>query len=113
MGYLRKPRAAALLAVGILAVVRGGAQNAPSATTPKFEVASIKPSASTGNVNLRLSPSGVFSTTGTSLINLITLAYGLHEDQITGAPSWAQNDRYDLNAKSDTPGRPSLAQLKV
>lgn len=84
----------------------------PADAPPVFEVASIKPSESL-QVLLRLSPSGVFDTSGTSLSDLIKFAYDLHLGQITGGPSWLQSERYDVTAKPEKPGRPSGEQLKV
>jgi uncharacterized protein (TIGR03435 family) len=80
--------------------------------TPKFEVATIKPSESR-NTSLQLSPSGLFATAGTSLSILIKFAYDLHRNQIVGGPSWLETERYDVTGKPDKPGRPNLAQLKA
>jgi uncharacterized protein (TIGR03435 family) len=79
---------------------------------PVFEVATIKPSKDEG-VHLYLDDSGVFHPTGPSLSDLIKLAYDLHSRQIVGGPSWLDREKYDLFAKPDKPGKPSLAQLKA
>ena len=78
---------------------------------PVFEVATIKPSQSTG-VSLKLSPGGLFESSGTTLSALIKLAYDLHASQIIGGPSWLETERYDVTGKPDQPGRPTLTQLK-
>ena len=80
---------------------------------PVFEVATVKPSQSAGGVSLRVNPSGLFTTTGTSLSDLIEFAYDLHRRQVRGGPSWFENEKYDLTGKPDKPGRPSLTQLKA
>jgi uncharacterized protein (TIGR03435 family) len=77
-----------------------------------FEVVTIKPSKDDG-VHLYLDASGVFHPTGPSLSDLIKLAYDVHSRQIVGGPSWLDREKYDLFAKPDKPGKPTLAQLKV
>jgi len=75
-------------------------------------VVTIKPSKDEG-VHLYRDASGVFHPTGPTLSHLIKLAYDLHARQIIGAPLSAEREKYDLFAKPDKPGKPSLAQLKV
>jgi uncharacterized protein (TIGR03435 family) len=48
----------------------------------------------------------------TSLMNLITFAYDVHERQVSGAPSWADTDKFDIAIKPDTPGQPNITQMK-
>lgn len=71
--------------------------------SPTFEVASIKPNRTTGGgfTNFAVRPGGRFIATNTSLRDLIAYAYQLFSFQLEGAPSWADTDRYDINAKSD------------
>jgi uncharacterized protein (TIGR03435 family) len=76
-----------------------------------FEVATIKPSKDDG-VHLYLDASGVFHPTGPSLGDLIKLAYDVHSRQIVGGPPWLDREKYDLFAKPDRPGKPTLAHLK-
>lgn len=96
----------AVLACGVFALV------AAAQESPQFEVATIKPSQSLG-VSLKLSESGLFTTAGTTLSDLIKLAYDVHPRQIVGGPSWLETDRYDVTGKPDRPGKPSLEQLKA
>jgi uncharacterized protein (TIGR03435 family) len=77
-----------------------------------FEVVTIKPSQDEG-VHLYLDPSGLFHPTGPSLSDLIKLAYDVHARQIVGGPSWLDREKYDLSAKPDRPGKPTLPQLKM
>lgn len=77
-----------------------------------FEVVTIKPSQDDG-VHLYLDASGVFHPTGPSLSDLIKLAYDVHSRQIVGGPPWLDREKYDLFAKPDKPGKPTLGQLKV
>jgi uncharacterized protein (TIGR03435 family) len=98
----------------LLALIALAAQILPaqSAATPAFEVATIKPSTATG-VSQQVSPSGLFTATGNSLNNLIKFAYDVHPSQIIGGPGWLENERFDVIAKPDTPGKPSLEHLKA
>lgn len=79
---------------------------------PVFEVATIKSSKDEG-VHLYLDASGLFHPTGTTLSDLIKLAYDVHSRQIAGGPAWMDREKYDLSAKPDKPGKPSLVQLKA
>lgn len=80
---------------------------------PTFEVATIKPSRPGGPFSLLVNLSGVLNTTSTSLNDLIKFAYDVHPQQITGGPTWLETEKYDLTGKPDTPGLPSVKQLKT
>ncbi len=56
---------------------------------------------------------GHFVTMNTNLDDLIAFAYGLHTMQITEAPPWFGTDLYDIEAKPDTEGQPSLKQMQM
>jgi len=81
--------------------------------SPAFEVATIKPGVpdSTGKI-IRPNHRN-FSTLNTTLVDLITYAYGLHPKQITGGPGWIETDKYDLAGIPDQIGTPSPAEVKV
>jgi bla regulator protein blaR1 len=103
--------AAALLTLA--APIVFGLQNAtPSAAAPEakstavdahaFDVASIKPNRSGGNmVRVMNRPDGL-SAEGATLQLLIQSAYGVQDFQVVGAPKWADADRYDIEAKMDS-----------
>jgi uncharacterized protein (TIGR03435 family) len=80
---------------------------------PNFEVATIKPSdpAAQGQ-GINVNRSGDFTTRNTPLFELIKFCYGVHGKQVTGGPSWLESERFDIQAKFDTPGMPNAAQLK-
>ncbi|WP_213804403.1 M56 family metallopeptidase [Granulicella sp. dw_53] len=80
---------------------------------PSFEVATIKPSKpETQGKGFRVQGRH-FSTMNTSLNDLITFAYGLHDKQIVGGPAWMGADKYDLSAQPDGEGQPNDKQWKV
>jgi uncharacterized protein (TIGR03435 family) len=79
---------------------------APSASRPvdplSFEVVSIK--LHKGVVTSSFDPSvrgRRVTGTAITLIDLITHAYGVRYDQISGGPNWAKTDYYDINAKAE------------
>jgi uncharacterized protein (TIGR03435 family) len=79
---------------------------------PAFDVVSIKPNKSdSGRVRIMLKPDG-YSAENVSVKMLILGAYGLKEDQLSGAPSWADTARYDIDAKVAGPDVAALQKLK-
>lgn len=77
------------------------AQNTPPpASTPAFDVATIKLHEGivsiTGLINR---PDGI-NASAASLTEMIAFAYGLRsDDQVSGGPAWVKSDRYDMEAK--------------
>jgi len=81
---------------------------------PGVEVATIKPSRPDARGSSMLVGRGgqnLFTTTNSTLADLIVFAYGVHPKQLVGAPSWVETDKYDLSVKPDQPGIPNIAQL--
>ena len=70
---------------------------------PAFEVASIKPNVSTNAGVIQTNPNGRLTVTNTSLRALILRAYGIHDSQLMGAPSWIATERFDVNARTAAP----------
>jgi uncharacterized protein (TIGR03435 family) len=66
-----------------------------------FEVASIKPSVPDDSGTLVLNTGGEgLNVTNSTVRNLITFAYDIRGDQISGGPGWLGTDRYDIVAKT-------------
>jgi uncharacterized protein (TIGR03435 family) len=84
----------------------------PAEAKPQFEGATIKPAKPDGRRAFHVNPSGVLTATDISLSDLIKLAYDLHQRQIAKGPAWLETEKFDLTAKPDTPGIPSLPQQK-
>lgn len=81
-----------------------------------FDVATIKPSnPETRGQSILVGRGGsnLFTTTNTTLNDLITFAYDIHLRQIAGGPSWLESDRYDITAKPEQQGIPNIAQLRT
>jgi uncharacterized protein (TIGR03435 family) len=53
----------------------------------------------------------VFSTRNTSLTYLLAYSSDMQQNQIVGAPAWADTDKFDIKAEPDTPGQPNHQQL--
>jgi uncharacterized protein (TIGR03435 family) len=91
-------------AVAGLAVCVLGAIYGQSATGPRFEVASVKPSSADPD-----SSSGIGTGHGRLDANNVTLkrcimgAYGVGPLQISGGPDWIESDRFEISAKADQP----------
>ena len=81
---------------------------------PEFEVATIKPSdPNRPGWGINVNPSGVFRTLNTTLNDLIKFAYDVHPKQVAGAPAWADTEKFDIEAKPDKPGMPSVDQMRA
>jgi uncharacterized protein (TIGR03435 family) len=91
-------RSCGTFALGAVAAVALFGQ---TAARPEFEVASIKPSADfqPQHVRVGLHVDGAqVSGAALSLQNLIRIAYGVKEYEISG-PDWLASERFDINAK--------------
>ena len=81
-----------------------------------FEVATIKPSnpATPGqSILVGRGGSNLFTTTNTTLNDLISFAYGIQVRQIVGGPSWLESDKFDITAKPEPQGIPNATQLRT
>ncbi|MDQ1410588.1 MAG: hypothetical protein QOJ41_2323, partial [Acidobacteriaceae bacterium] len=104
---------AAPVVIGVLHATQGRAESQSPSTSHsyEYEVASIKPNKSgTNMVRLMFSPDGFTATNGT-LQMLIHAAYGVEDNQISGAPSWLNSDHYDIDAKMDSATADALHKL--
>jgi bla regulator protein BlaR1 len=97
---------------GLLHATQSRAQSQDTAATPPvYEVASIKPNKSgTNMVRMMYTPNGLSATNG-SVQMLINAAYGVENNQISGAPGWLNSERYDIDAKMDSATVEELRKL--
>jgi len=70
---------------------------------PAFEVASIRPSASSSNLKVNFAPGGKLFITDATLRFLIKIAYDIGDDQLAGGPGWIGSKRFDVAATPDMP----------
>ena len=68
---------------------------------PRFEVASIKPSADPTRNNFNNTGKGRLSMTNVTLQRCIVGAYGIGPNLIVGGPDWLDSDRYVITAKAE------------
>jgi bla regulator protein blaR1 len=80
---------------------------------PEFTVATIKPSEPGRPGKLFTVRGADVLTINTTLSDLITMAYNIHPKQITNAPDWIESDKFDVTGRPDTPGQPSVDQMKT
>lgn len=87
---------------GLAALILAAATLA-AGQTKEFEVASVKPhnGEDDGRVGIQITPGGRWRATNVPLQLLLQIAYELKPGQMTGAPGWINNERYDIDAKLD------------
>ena len=85
-------------------------------TPPKeFEVASIKPAAPDSKYvgAYLIAPGGRFMGINITVGRLIQQAYDVRDFQVTGAPSWIDSERYDIEGKAEGWSTPAQLQPLV
>ena len=84
---------------------------------PEFNAASIKPNKSAGcssGCGVRFLPGMISSFPGgTSTREIIWAAYHLSPSQLSGGPGWLDSDRFDLEAKAETPADENHLRLML
>jgi uncharacterized protein (TIGR03435 family) len=98
-----------LLRTAVLAAVCSLAFAQPPADSPRFEVASLKPSDPNGQGGGIIRPMPgfqVYMATRMPLRTMMMVAYTVRDSQISGGPSWFGADLYDMNAKAEKPSTP-------
>ena len=79
--------------------------------SPVYDVVSIKPNKSDSDWDtVRMHANG-FTATHINMLSLIQEAFGVKEHQISGAPSWLNSARYDVEAKMDSSVADELRKL--
>jgi beta-lactamase regulating signal transducer with metallopeptidase domain len=86
-----------VVAAAILLAITAFAVFGQPAARPRFEVASIKPSAGQGLRMVRAVPGRL--TADAPVRTLIQSAYGVQEFQISGGPDWTSSERYAIEAR--------------
>ncbi len=80
---------------------------------PSFEVATIKLSDPAAKGKGFGGPPGKFLTRNTTLNDLMMYAYSVHTKQLIGGPDWMETQKFDIEAKPDTPGAASDKQNRL
>jgi|ERR1019366_981814 uncharacterized protein (TIGR03435 family) len=97
---------------------QSSAQNATAAApVMEYEVATIKaykPGSDEGpnvmRVGIMNAPDG-FTASGATMQMLVSVAYGIQNFQIIGAPDWFNNDRFEISAKMESSVADALAKM--
>jgi uncharacterized protein (TIGR03435 family) len=78
-----------------------------------FEAASIKPHPEPITYSADPSISGTRVTaTASTLLDLITSAYGVRYNQVSGGPGWIKSDHYDVAARAEGEGALTMNQVR-
>ena len=78
-----------------------GALPGQTGDSPRFEIADVHVSSKPFNAGFRNTPprNGRYEITNATMVNLITVAYGLTPDKVLEGPNWLELDRFDVIAK--------------
>ncbi len=90
-----------------------GSPNASNVTPPPFDVVSVKEHHNDGGpmmIRLGATPNG-YEAQNFALKDLLSQAYGIRSDLISGLPDWASSTRYDVTAKVAAEDVPTLKKL--
>lgn len=78
---------------------------------PGIEVSTVRPTQPGSSLFMLMMRGGNLEVKNLSLNSLMKFAYeGRH---FTGGPGWMDTDKWDIEVKPDTPGTPSLGQMKL
>jgi uncharacterized protein (TIGR03435 family) len=95
----------------VFALILAIACVSPAATQTSFDVISIKPSR--GGRDFPTATGGRLHARYVSVQELIAMAYQLPPFQLSGGPAWLESERFDIDAKSDTPADAAQTRLMV
>ena len=84
-----------------------------STADPAFEVATIKPSPPDATGYSFSLGTRDFAAKNRTVQDLIEFAYQVRDRQISGAPSWMTETRFDIAGRPDAEGQPSLDQYRL
>jgi uncharacterized protein (TIGR03435 family) len=48
-----------------------------------------------------------------NVVDLITIGYGIHKNQIANGPEWLSEDKFDVQGMPDVEGQPNQKQIKI
>jgi uncharacterized protein (TIGR03435 family) len=90
------------IAVASLLSIAVSAFGQPAAPEPRFDVASVKPSApGQPGTFIRTAPGGRLNINNMPLKEMIVMAWRIQPFQISGGPAWMDSAHYDISAKPE------------
>ena len=98
-------------AAGILLANAAFGQPAPARLA--FEKADVNLSVPGTREQGGFLPDGRFECRATTMLKLISVAYGVNEDRVAGGPGWLATDRFDIVAKASSrqASRPDVMEM--
>lgn len=98
----------------LAAIVFALSAHAQDASQPKFQVASIQPNHSgDSSMGITIEPGGRFVADNATAKMLVTVAYRLRDDQVSGLPKWAESEHFDISAKPPVEGEVRPDQVRA
>ena len=89
----------AAFAISVFATGSTSAQKPVPHVPHAYDVCSVKPSLKGSASSWRAAPEGGFNATTIPALALVTSAFGVQPLQVSGLPSWAASDPYDVACK--------------
>jgi uncharacterized protein (TIGR03435 family) len=102
--------------LGIIAALSCAAFSQSSDTAPQFEFSDVHlsaPATSTNRFLYRRGPTmrgGRYELKSATMLDLVSIAYGVNDDKVLGGPSWLEMTRFDIIAKA--PANTTVETLK-
>jgi uncharacterized protein (TIGR03435 family) len=90
----------ALAAASLIVLLPSVSLGQSPANQPAFEIADVHVSAPGTSESGGFMPGGRFELHGTTMLDLITIAYGVESAMVMGGPSWLNSDKFDVIAKA-------------
>jgi uncharacterized protein (TIGR03435 family) len=105
----------AFVALGFVTLLSGAVFGQSAATPPAFDLAEIRaikdsarPYASGGILR-----GGRYDLRNATMLDMISIAYGVEGDKILGGPNWLEVDRFDVSAKAPASTPPETVNLML
>src|SRR5579884_3585907 len=70
----------------------------------EFDAVSIRPHPGVVTVSSNMINGATYRGVAITLVDLVTDAYGMKYDQVTGGPRWASSERFDIEARAGGEG---------
>lgn len=101
--------------ISLVALLSGMAFGQAAETLPQFEIADVHVSAHSNNPYMT---GGVLRGTRyeirkATMVDLVSLAYGVDNNKVLSGPSWLETDRYDVIAKAPPSTPPETVKLML
>jgi uncharacterized protein (TIGR03435 family) len=80
---------------------------------PDVDVSTVKPTRPGTGLFMLTMQGGNLVVKNLTLGSLVKFAYDVPERQIADKPDWMDTDKWDIEAKPDTPGMPNIAQERM